>query len=64
MSEITGKVKDGNLIITMPFDKKGTASGSGKSMVHATTSGNIELKVEGFEKPLKVGINVYTPKKD
>jgi hypothetical protein len=53
----------GNLVITIPFDKKGTPSkSSGKSLVHASTGGNVNCKIgESF---FKVGVNVYSPNED
>lgn len=51
-----------NLVITIPFDKKGSQSASGKSLVHATTSGNKTTEVEVDGKPLVIGLNAYTKK--
>jgi predicted transport protein len=62
MADVKVKVKGDEIVITMPFNKKGKPSGSGKSNVHASTNGNVEVEAEGFDKPLKVGINIYTPK--
>lgn len=56
--------KDGkSLIITMPFDKKGSISKSGKSRVHASTNGNKDSDLEVDGKPLTIGLNAYTPLK-
>jgi hypothetical protein len=55
-AEIKGK----NLVITIPFDETGTKSGSGKSLVHATTRGNAKTDVEVGGKPLTIGLNAYT----
>lgn len=57
------EIKGGNLIITVPFDEKGKASSSGKSLVHATSSGNRETEVKVNGKPLYVGVNAYTSTK-
>jgi hypothetical protein len=60
MSEIKAKVDGGKLTITMPFNKKGSKSKSGKTMVVATTNGNPEVKVEGWSgPPIHIGINAY-----
>lgn len=64
MADVKAKVEGDKIIITMPFNKKGTKSKSGKSMVVATTSGNIDIKVDGFNKSLKAGINVYFSAED
>jgi hypothetical protein len=48
--------------VEIPFDKKGKLSGSGKSLVHATTNGNKETEVEVGGKNLVLGINAYTKK--
>jgi hypothetical protein len=53
-------IKDGILTIAIPLDEAGKASASGKSKVHATTSGNVNtgLKVNGGD--LILGLNAYT----
>jgi len=56
------EIKGSDLVITIPFNKKGVASGSGKSMVHATTSGNKVTELEVNGKLLVLGLNAYTPK--
>ncbi len=61
---MTVKVEGKNLVITMPFSEKGTQSGSGKSMVHASTSGNKDAGIKVNGKNLIIGINAYTKKED
>jgi hypothetical protein len=56
------EIKGNVLVIEIPFDKKGKLSGSGKSLVHATTNGNKETEVEVGGKNLVLGINAYTKK--
>lgn len=56
------EIKNGNLILTIPFSEKGRDSASGKTMVHATTSGNVESGVMVNGKPLVIGVNAYTKK--
>jgi len=55
---IKAEVKNGNVTITLPFDVKGTVSGSGKSLNHATTNGNVPVEIEG--KIYSLGINLYS----
>ena len=54
------EVKDGKLIITLDLDQTGKPSASGKTMVHATTHGNIKTGMEVNGKPLIIGVNAYT----
>ena len=51
------EVKDGKLLMEVDLTEKGTISSSGKSMVIATTRGNISLP--GSE--VKIGVNIYLP---
>jgi ABC-type dipeptide/oligopeptide/nickel transport system ATPase component len=51
-------VKDGKLIIIVDLDKEYGLSGSGKSVIVGTTSGNVS--VPGRE-DIKAGINIYKP---
>lgn len=55
------ELKDGKAVITIDFDKKGIPSKSGKSMVHATTSGNQSVRIGDSE--YKLGINLYSTAK-
>ena len=57
------EIKADKLVIEMPFNKKGTVSGSGKSDVHASTNGNKDTGVVVNGKPLMLGLNAYTSKK-
>ena len=52
------EIKDGKLFMEVDLTEKGTISSSGKSMVIATTRGNIALP--GSE--VKIGVNIYLPK--
>lgn len=56
------EVKGNDLVITLPFNKTGNDSKSGKTKVHATTNGNQASTVEVNGKQLIVGVNAYTPK--
>jgi hypothetical protein len=53
------KVEKGKLVITVDLTKKGEPSGSGKSEVIGTTSGNIELVGAAG---VYMGLNVYKKK--
>jgi hypothetical protein len=52
------QVKDGKLIITVDLSKSFGTSSSGKSVIVASTGGNVA--VPGDESA-KVGLNVYRP---
>ena len=54
-TEIVG----GNLVITLPINKTPVPSATGKTLVVASSHGNIktEAKVDG--KPITVGVNAY-----
>lgn len=52
------KIKDGNLIITIPMQKP-TPSASGKTLVVASTYGNQKTSVEVDGKELILGLNAY-----
>ena len=54
---LTATVKNGQITIVLPYDKNGKPSKSGKSKIHATTSGNQTIVVDG--KPLTIGVNAY-----
>ena len=45
------------LTIEIPFDAKGKASQSGKSKIHATTSGNQAVTIDGDV--MMLGVNLY-----
>ena len=55
------KIEDGKLIISIELQKP-TPSSSGKTLVVATTHGNVvtECMIEG--KPVVVGVNAYIKK--
>ena len=62
MAGLTVTATKDEITIKLPLDKQGRDSGSGKSVIHATTSGNQTVVVPGFDKPLSIGVNVYTKK--
>lgn len=57
MNNIKTKIDGNKLIIEVDLTKKGAASKSGKSVVIATTSGNVDAGKDG----IKFGLNVYKP---
>ena len=55
------KIQGNKLMIVMDFDETGTPSASsGKSMVHASTRGNMTTTALVNGKPLIIGVNAYT----
>jgi hypothetical protein len=54
------EIKEGKLVITLDYDKKGITSVSGKSMLHASTKGNTPVSLDG--KVVKIGVNAYSEK--
>jgi len=52
------ELKEGKLVIEIEYDKKGFKSQSGKSLVHASTKGNMPVSLDG--KVIKIGINAYS----
>ena len=59
MKNVEMKVEDGILIIKVDLTKEFGPSSSGKTIIVASTEGN--LPVEGHEK-IKIGLNVYKKK--
>ena len=52
------EIKDGNLIVTIPMQAP-KPSASGKTLVVATTSGNVKTAVSINGKPVTIGLNAY-----
>ena len=52
------QVRDGKLIITVDLAKTFGSSGSGKSVIIASTGGNVAVL---GQESVKVGLNVYRP---
>ena len=64
-NSITARIeKDRNgserLLISLPFDRPGRPSATGKTRVHASTHGNVATTCEVDGRPLIVGVNAYT----
>lgn len=54
---------EGNeLVIRVPWDKQGKASGSGKNIVHATSGGNKETDLTVGDKKVVIGVFAYIKK--
>jgi hypothetical protein len=52
------EIKDGNLVITIPMQTP-TPSASGKTLVVASTRGNMKTDVQVNGKPVTIGLNAY-----
>ncbi len=62
MFNIGEEVKDGKLILTIDLSKKGNPSKSGKSMVIASTEGNVPTNSHNKQAiDIRYGLNVYKP---
>ena len=55
---LNAKVVDGYLITSCPYDAKGRPSSSGKSMINASSGGNVPMSLN--DKVHKIGLNCYT----
>ena len=53
------EIKDGNLILTVPMNPSPVASASGKTLVVASSHGNIATAAIINGKPVVVGVNAY-----
>lgn len=53
------KLENGMIVIRMPISDPPVASGSGKSLVLASTRGNVKTTTVYKGKPITVGINAY-----
>ncbi len=60
--EIDVKIEGEMLVIRIPMQKP-TRSGSGKTLVVASSHGNIKTDILVEGKPLTVGVNAYISKK-
>jgi len=55
---IHAEIKGDTMTLTVKLSKPGTPSASGKTMVHASTRGNVVIPGAG----LTIGLNVYSKK--
>ncbi len=60
MQNVSLQVEGTNLIITVDLAQELGASSSGKSIIIATTGGNVPIAVPGQDE-IKLGLNVYRP---
>lgn len=58
MQNIAFQVHEGTLVITIDLNQELGTSASGKSVIIATTGGNVP--VPGYEN-IKIGLNVFRP---
>lgn len=56
---VTAEIKGGNLVITVPMNPSPVASASGKTMVVASSHGNISTTATVNGQPVTVGVNAY-----
>ncbi len=56
---MNAQIKDGKLIIEIPVEATPAPSASGKTLVVATTRGNVKTSVVVQGKPLTIGLNAY-----
>lgn len=57
---MTTEVKDGKLVITIPLQKP-TPSASGKTLVVASSRGNVQTGAQVDGKNITIGVNAYIP---
>ncbi len=60
MQNVSFQVEGHQLVITVDLDQELGVSSSGKSILIATTGGNVSVAVPGYDE-IKVGLNVYRP---
>jgi hypothetical protein len=58
MAQINAKIEKGNLIITIPLQTP-TPSASGKTLVVASSRGNVSTTAVVDGKPVTIGVNAY-----
>jgi polysaccharide deacetylase 2 family uncharacterized protein YibQ len=56
------EIKNGNLVITIPMNPKSVPSASGKTLVVASSHGNVKTDAEVDGKSVTVGLNAYIHK--
>lgn len=54
------KIEGGRLIVAIDLAPKGTRSKSGKTETVASSYGNQTVTVQGYDKPVTIGLNAYT----
>jgi len=61
VEKIKTEIKNGKLIIEIPMHS-GIPSASGKTLVVASTRGNLTTETEVDGKPITIGVNAYVKK--
>lgn len=56
------EIKDGNLVITLPVNANPAPSASGKTLVVASSHGNITTSAIVNGQPVTIGVNAYIRK--
>lgn len=59
MSDVKAEIKDGKLIITLPVASSPQPSASGKTLVVASTHGNVATSAVVGGQPVVIGVNAY-----
>lgn len=54
---LTSAIHDGHLVVSLPYNSKGKASASGKSLIVASTRGNQSISLDG--EVVMLGVNAY-----
>lgn len=59
---MNAKIENGELVIRLPLQTPPAPSASGKTLVVATTRGNVRTAVMVDGKPVTIGVNAYIAK--
>ena len=54
----SARIEGNKLVVTIDLQEP-TRSASGKTLVIASTHGNLTLTVEGYKVPVTIGLNAY-----
>lgn len=63
MKNVSFQVEGNQLVLTVDLDQELGASSTGKSILIATTGGDVLVSVPGYD-DIKVGVNVYRPQQN
>lgn len=56
---VKAEIKDGKLIITLPMNSSPQPSATGKTLVVASTHGNVATAAVMNGQPIVIGVNAY-----
>ena len=59
ITKMTAEIKDGMLIVSIPINDPPTPSASGKTLIVASTKGNMPSTVHVNGNPVVIGLNAY-----